>query len=308
MEPPRPPEGDKQAYFVVMKDLDKDPPGDDLKSKDKIRLKYLNDEKPLKPDEVTDDVLERLKQEAIGKLTDDEKTKYDFDVWVKDPKKPDEWEAGNGVKPDSDEPVTVIYAKFKKKEGGGPGPDDGNKNIYFAVSNKFENPDPKDIMEWLNGEQPVLSSEITAEFLEQRKTEAMRVAAEVEVNESTELPYGYSSGGTTVQMLFEDAADDADEGDEEVSTDDAPETVKRWEFVEWVPDPTKPENLTPNRTVDPHKDAIVICAKFKVEESEGITPEKGEDKDGKSGQGDDIYIIPMPGVKYRNEDEDGFEK
>lgn len=306
MEPPRPPEGDKRAYFVVMKNLDKDPPGDDLKSKDKIRLKYLNDDKPLKPNEVTDDVLERLKQEAIGKLTDDEKTKYDFDIWVKDPKKPDEWEAGNGVKPDSDDPATVIYAKFKKKEGDGPDPDPSSKNIYFAVSHNFENPDPNDIKSWLNREQPVLSSEIKTEFLERRKAEALSVASTVELNESGGIAYGYTSGGTTIQLLLEDTPSGSDEPD--VGTDDKPEMVKNWAFVEWVPDPTKSENLqAPNRTADPHKGGIVICAKFKIEESEGVSPAEGGGKGGED-ENNDLYIIPMPGVKYRNEDDYGLEK
>ena len=135
----------------------------------------------------------------------------------------------------------------------------------------------------------------------------MSVASTVELNESGGIAYGYTSGGTTIQLLLEDTPSGSDEPD--VGTDDKPEMVKNWAFVEWVPDPTKSENLqTPNRTADPHKGGIVICAKFKVEESEGITPEKGEDKDGKSGQGDDLYIIPMPGVKYRNEDDYGLEK
>ena len=138
------------------------------------------------------------------------------------------------------------------------------------------------------------------------KTEAISAISDVKVNESSDVLYEYMSGDTSVQILRE-AEEPADDAEEDVSIDDGPEKIKQWTFVEWVPDPTKPENLrTPNRNKDPHNGAVVVCAKFKIEESEGIPPEK--DEDGESGKGDDLYIIPMPGVKYRNEDDDGFQK
>lgn len=300
MEPPRPPEDDKQAYFVVMKDLDKDPPGDDLKSKDKIRLKYLNDEKPLKPDEVTDDVLERLKQEALGKLTDDEKAKYDFDVWVKDPKKPDEWEAGNGVKPDSDDPATIIYAKFKKKGEG------SEKEVYFAVADSLDKPDPKKIRAFLNGKKPVkVPTELTDDKLDALEQEAESIAETVRVKESIEVEAWKGA------LLESELVNEVGFGGEDVGSDDDDEedSLSDWEFDGWVPDPKDPNGLSVNgKTPDGKGDAIIVCAKFRKVGEAVTTDYEPEDEEGGDEQGDDLYIVPMPGVKIRNEDSDGFEK
>ena len=80
-------------------------------------------------------------------------------------------------------------------------------------------------------------------------------------------------------------------------------------FDSWVPDPNQKDKLEINgKSPDGKTDAIVICAKFKKEESVPGESEPGPEQAENEGPVD-LYIIPMPGVKYRNEDRDtGFEK
>lgn len=169
-----------------------------------------------------------------------------------------------------------------------PEPGDSDKEVYFAVTEDPLSPDPKKVKKLLNDGKPVKQKDITDELLTKLREEAEAfVEDESLINEAED---------------DDDSEEDADgEGEGDAS------------FVGWEPDPKTASD--PNSEVE-GKPAIIICAKFKKDEpgedpddddpkpTPNPTPKPGE---GQAG-GDDLYIIPMPGVKYDDTDDEGFTK
>ena len=160
-----PPPDSGKMYFAV---------SENRESPDPTKIKdWLNDKKSVKQDEVNDDLLNRLKEAAVATLSDDERGKLEFDGWEPDPKA--DGKSPNGKDPDGNDGAVVVCAKFKKKGGGDP-----DKEVYFAVSKKRDNPDPKDVDKWLNDSKPVKVADIKDDLLARFKDEAVAALSDEE--------------------------------------------------------------------------------------------------------------------------------
>ena len=174
---------------------------------------------------------------------------------------------------DTDVPADVdVFAAFadRLKDVEPPPGDKKEKEVYFAVSEDLENPDLNKIQKFLNGENPVKVEDITDELLAKLQKEAEEYVSTLNISILTE-------------------ADDNKQ----------PDKQKGYIFDSWTPDPKNPPE-DPNGKGPDGKDAIVICAKFKKVEDGGGGG--GTEPEPKDGAGDDVYIIPMPGVTYNGTD------